>query len=164
MSADWGNWAGSSRVKPKASPQIADKALRIRCDVTTHVPDGVILAQGGDQRGSVLSLKGGKPVFGVRQNGKRFTAQAPNAPQGSFSLEARLEKDGVLTLPVNGAIVARGKALGPFTTQPQDELSIGEGTLSPVGDYAAPHPLRAASAARCIRCAVHPPRGAHCRR
>jgi len=147
MSADWESWAQNNNVKPRPSPQIVGKALVIRCDVTPQVLaqglDGVILAQGGDQRGYALYLKGGRPVFGVRQNGTLYSAQAPDVPQGRFSLEARLERDGAMTLAVNGAIVARGKAPGVFAQQPQDELSIGEDTLSAVGDYSAPHPLAA---------------------
>ena len=153
MAADWENWAENSMVKPKSStqladaksvsnPQIVNKALTITCDVTPQSPDGVILAQGGNQRGYTLYLQAGKPVFGVRQNGTLYSAVAPTAPQGRFSLEARLEKDGTMTLNINGTLVARGKAPGLFTAQPMDELSIGEDTLSAVGDYIAPHPLK----------------------
>lgn len=158
MSADWETWAESSMVKPRAklsalpSPQLVGKSLVIRCDVEPEaqagaqvldqVLDGVILAQGGDQRGYALYLTGGKPVFAVRQNGTLYTAASSDAPVGRFSLEARLARDGAMTLSVNGAIVARGKAPGVFTAQPKDELSIGEDTLSPVGDYQGPHPLR----------------------
>lgn len=158
MGADWETWAENSMVKPNggqkapatvntvknsdSSPQIVGKALKITCDVTPDAPDGVILAQGGNQRGYALSLRDGKPVFSVRQAKKLFLATAPTAPQGHFSLEAHLEPDGVMTLSVNGKIVARGKAPGVFTAQPADELSIGEDILSAVGDYAAPHPFK----------------------
>ena len=147
MSDNWETWAENSMVKSKplpsqTSPQIVGKPLIITCDVTPQVPDGVILAQGGDQRGYALVLKAGKPVFSVRQAGKLFSAASPTAPQGRFSLEAHLEKDGSMTLGINGTVVARAKAPGLFTTQPADELSIGQDVLSAVGDYAAPNPLR----------------------
>ena len=61
---------------------------------------------------------------------------------GRFSLQARLEQDGSMTLAVNGKIVARGKAPGLIAVQPQDELSIGEDILSAVGDYQPPNPLK----------------------
>lgn len=154
MDADWETWAENSAVKPKsnpvnapagaasATPQIVGKALVIRCDVTTQSPNGVILAQGGNQRGYALYLKNGILVFGIRQAGKLYIAQAPGTPKGRFSLEARLEKDGAMTLSVNGKIVAHSNAPGVFTVQPQDELSVGKDTLSAVGDYTAPNSLK----------------------
>lgn len=156
MNADWESWAENSMVKPKpnpvqnpasngiANPQIVGKALSIRCDVApqSSSQDGVIVAQGGNQRGYALYLNRGKPVFAVRQAGKLFTVLAPAAPRGRFSLEARLEKDGAMTLAVNGTIVARGQAPGVFMAQPQDELSVGQDTLSAVGDYTAPNALQ----------------------
>ncbi|MDQ2687553.1 MAG: arylsulfatase [Armatimonadota bacterium] len=143
LSADWQAWAVRCDVIPRPSPQIVGKTLDIRCDVTTQALNGVILAQGGLQRGYALYLKAKKPVFGVRQNGTLYAAASPTAaPKGRFSLEARLEKNGALTLAVNGKVVAHGKAPGVFTVQPKDELSIGEDVLSAVGDYKSPNPLK----------------------
>ncbi|MCX6902006.1 MAG: arylsulfatase, partial [Verrucomicrobia bacterium] len=89
-----------------------------------------------------LHLEDGRPVFSVRIAGQLFTARAPDAPSGSFSLEASLQKDGAMVLAINGQAVARGKASGLISTQPQDELSIGEDTRTAVGDYQAPNPLQ----------------------
>jgi arylsulfatase A-like enzyme len=142
LSNDWDAWAVRCRIKPRETPQIAGQPLTIRCDVTPTSADGVILAQGGNRHGYALYLQGGKPIFSVREDGKLYSAAAPNAPQGRFTMEARLEKDGAMTLAVNGRIVARAKAPGVIAVQPQDELSIGEDTLSAVGDYQPPHPLK----------------------
>jgi hypothetical protein len=106
------------------------------------VREGVLLAQGGDMRGYALYLKAGHPVFGVREKGMLAKVTAPTAVTGRFSLEARLEKDGTMTLAVDGKIVARGKGTGLISLQPKDDLSIGEDTLSAVGDYASPNPFR----------------------
>lgn len=142
LGADWEAWAERCQVKPRPSPQIAGKPLTIRCDVTPQTRDGVILAQGGLQRGYALHLQAGRPIFSVRENGRLYTAAATSAPTGRFSLDARLERDGMMTLAVNGRIVARGKAPGVIAVQPQDELSIGEDALSAVGDYTPPNPLK----------------------
>ena len=143
LAADWQSWAENSMVIAKPSPQIANKALTITADVTPTAQNGVILAQGGVERGYSLHLKDGKPIFSVRQNGKLFVAAATEkVPNGKFALEARLETGGTMTLAVDGKIVARGKAPGVFTTQPKDELSIGEDTQSAVGEYQAPNPLQ----------------------
>ena len=78
----------------------------------------------------------------MRQNEKLYITSAAPAPQGKFSIEARLEKDGAMSLSVDGKRVAAGQAPGVFTTQPQDGLSTGEDTLSAVGNYTPPFALR----------------------
>ena len=143
MAADWETWAQNSMVIAKPSPQLVNKTLTISADVTTDAPNGVIVAQGGNQRGYTIYLQDGKPSFGVRQNGTLYTATATNsAPKGKFSVTAQLAKDGAMTLKINGATVATGKAPGVFTAQPQDGLSIGEDSQSAVGDYTPPFSLR----------------------
>ncbi len=143
MAADWEVWAGRSHVTPLPSPQVAGQTLDIRCDVTPRSGDGVVLAQGGRQRGYALYLKAGKAVFGVREADTLYTAAAPEAlPKGRVALQARLAKDGAMTLSINGKVVAQGKAPGVITQEPQDALSIGEDAQSAVGDYDAPNPLK----------------------
>ena len=143
MAADWTNWAQTHQVIAKPSPQLIGQALTITADVTTDASNGVILAQGGLQRGYAIYLQNGIPTFCVRQNEVLYAAASQSkVPARKFSVEAHLEKDGAMTLAVDGVIVARGKAPGVFTTQPQDELSIGQDTQSAVGDYKAPNALR----------------------
>ena len=86
--------------------------------------------------------KAGVPIFSVREDGKLYAIAASDAPNGHFSLEAHLTQTGAMTLAINGKIVARGQASGPIRLQPKDGLSIGEDTLSAVGDYTPPYPLR----------------------
>jgi arylsulfatase len=127
---------------PDPSPQIANCALTIRCEVQPESLNGVILAQGGRQNGYALHLADGRPVFSVRVAEKLFTIAASDAPAGRFTLEARLESDGAMSLAVNGKVVAQGRASGLIPVQPTDGLSIGQDVRTAVGDYAAPHPLR----------------------
>jgi hypothetical protein len=135
--------APKSNAKSSTSPQLVGKTLTITCKVTpkSATGNGVIVAQGGSQRGYVLYLKAGKPIFSVRQQGKLYTAKSSATPKGSFTLEAHLRKDGAMTLAVGSAIVARAKAPGLFAVQPKDPLSTGQDTLSAVGDYKAPYPF-----------------------
>lgn len=130
-----------SRASGFATPQIARQPLSIRCEVNPTSPDGVILAHGGREQGYALHLDQGRPVFSVRIDGELFVAAATTAPTGPFTLEARLEKDGRMTLAVNGKIVAEGRAPGLIPSQPKDELSIAEDARTAVGDYVAPNPL-----------------------
>ena len=156
MASAWTSWAVRCKVirtSPKTAepqtaqtlptPQIANRPLTIHCDVLPNEENrsGVLLAQGGNQQGYALHLDAGKPVFSVRENGKLTTIAAAQATKGKFTLEARLQKDGTMTLAVNGTITARGKAFGLIPVQPKDGLTIGEDTLSAVGNYAPPHPF-----------------------
>ena len=129
------------RTAPR-DPQIIGKTLSISCNVTRQADDGVILAQGGRANGYALHLQGGKLIFSVRQNGKLYVAAAPDVAPAQFSLRAQLQKDGAMTLEINGTIAATGKATGLFAAQPTDELSIGADTVTAVGDYQAPNMLR----------------------
>ncbi|MFA6544907.1 MAG: arylsulfatase [Limisphaerales bacterium] len=157
MSAAWTVWARRCHVdiedensahkagpaaEASAPPQIANRALTIRCEVNPESRNGVILAQGGNQHGYALHLADGRPVFSVRVNGKLFTAIAAEAPAGRFALEARLEPDGAMTLAVNGKVTAQGRASGLIPAQPVDGLSIGQDIKTAVGNYTAPHPLK----------------------
>ena len=101
----------------------------------------MILAQGGARAGYALYLKNGQLVFGVRENGKLYQAIAPDAPKAKFSLEAKLEKDGAMTLAIDGKIVARAQAAALIKTQPVDNLSIGQDIKGAVGNYNAPNSL-----------------------
>jgi arylsulfatase len=152
LMAAWEAWAKRCHVElprdplpspgASATPPIANRPLRIRCEVRPESPSGVILAQGGRQHGYALHLEDGRLVFSVRIAGQLFAVKASEAPAGRFSLEATLEKDGTMRLAIDGREAAKGKASGLIPTQPQDELSIGEDTKTAVGSYTPPHPLR----------------------
>jgi arylsulfatase len=141
LEAAWNAWAERSDVITKPSPRIANRPLVIRCEVmpARDNSSGVLLAQGGDQQGYALSLKEGRPVFSVRIDGRLYEIAASAAQQGRFSLEAHLARGGAMTLLINGKKAASGAAPGLITAQPKDGLSIGEDTLSAVGDYRAPN-------------------------
>ncbi len=146
MRTAWSDWAQRTSViaQTRSSPQIANRPLTIRCDVVPEADGstGVIVAQGGNQAGYALHLKDGKPIFSVRRAGQLYSVAASKQVMGRFSLEARLAKNGALTLLVNGTVAAQGTAGGLIPVQPKDEQSIGEDTLSAVGDYSSPHPFR----------------------
>ena len=151
MAKAWDEWAERCSVveKPAATttvpenPQVANQPLTIRCDVETTEKNGVILAQGGNQHGYALHLKDGHPAFTVRIDGKITSVTAPAAVRGKFSITATLREGGLMTLDIDGQQVATGKAPGLIPRQPQDALSIGEDARTPVGDYTAPHALKA---------------------
>ncbi len=152
MAASWDAWAercdvlekkrGKSAAADPATPRIANHPLTIQCDVETDAKDGVILAHGGRELGYALHLADGHPVFTVHADGKPVAITAPAAVSGKFSLRATLTADAAMTLSMNGAKVAEGKAPGLIPREPKDGLSIGRDDLTAVGDYAAPNPLK----------------------
>ena len=142
LSEAWEDWAVRCHVKSPDTPQIAGQPFMVSCEVRPLALDGVVLAQGGNRQGYALSLQGGKPIFSVRKDGKLTKAVALYKPTDHFTLAGILKKNGAMILSVNGKYVAHARASGLIDVQPQDALSIGEDTLSAVGDYNPPHPLK----------------------
>ncbi len=151
LSKAWQEWAERCKVvgpaKPRGqaaavpSPQIANKALTITCDVTPRSKSGVIFAQGGRQHGYAVRLDDGKLAFDVRVGGKITTIVADQTPAGAMAIVARLKAGGAMELAINGKTVATGSAGGLIPVQPVDELTIGRDEQSEVGPYKSPHPL-----------------------
>ena len=117
------------------APQIAGKALLISAQVEPKSVSGVIVAQGGSQIGYALHLREGKLVFTVREHSQLISIMAAETPPARFRLEARLTRDGAMTLAVDGETVASGKASGLITAQPQEDFCVGFDNGRPVGDY-----------------------------
>ncbi len=117
------------------APQIGGKPLTISAEVQSESPEGVIVAQGGSLNGYALHLHAGKPVFTVRVAGDVSSISAPEKPGGRFRVEARLDRDGTLSLAVDGKNVAHGKAAGVIPAQPHEDFCVGFDNGRPVGDY-----------------------------
>ena len=116
------------------APQIAGKSLDLSCEVEPKSQDAVIVAQGGKSAGYSLYLMDGKPVFAVREHGKLYSVVARNAPAKRFKMEARLDADGAMTLTVD-SVVAKGKAMGLISSQPQEGMCVGFDDGAPVAEY-----------------------------
>ncbi len=122
-------------LESNEAPQVAGKSLRISVEVEPSTRDGVIVAQGGSGFGYALSLREGRPVFTVREDGLPVSIVASNTPSGRFRLEAHLARDGALTLVVDGKPLAAGKAPGLISRQPQEDFCVGHDNGAVVGDY-----------------------------
>lgn len=122
-------------LQPDEAPQVANKALFISVQVEPKSPTGVIVAQGGIACGYALHLRDGKPVFTVREHNQPVSITADEAPAGRFHLEARLARDGKMTLSVDGKTVATGKAPGLIEMQPHEDFCVGFDNGRTVGDY-----------------------------
>lgn len=117
------------------APQIAGKALTISAQVVPESPSGVIVAQGGSASGYALHLRGGKLVFTVREHGRAVSVSTKELPTGRFQFEARLARDGTMTLVTDGKVAATGKAPRSITVQPQEDFCLGFDNGRPVGEY-----------------------------
>jgi hypothetical protein len=120
------------------APDIEDMPLTITCEVEAKSPNGVIVAQGGVAAGYSVYLRDGKLQFTVRENSTPVTISANEPVPAAFRLEARLAKDGAMSLAMDGRIVARGKAPGLIPRQPMEDFCVGHDNRMAVGDYTAP--------------------------
>lgn len=117
------------------APQIGGKPLTISAEVQTDSSEGVIVAQGGSFNGYALYLHDGKPVFTVRVAGEIFSTAAPEKPARRFRVEARLGRDGALSLALDGKRIASGKAPAVIPAQPHEDFCVGFDNGRTVGDY-----------------------------
>ena len=96
---------------------------------------GVLLAQGGNQRGYALHLDDGHLVFSVRSAGRLVSVRSPEMLPKEFRVEAVLAADASMRLTVNDKLVTTGQAAALIAMEPIDGLSIGEDSESDVADY-----------------------------
>jgi hypothetical protein len=126
------------------APDIAEKPLTITCEVQARSSNGVIVAQGGMTFGYSVYLRDGKLQFTVREGGTPVSITASETPSSAFKLEARLARDGAMTLAIGGRTVAQGKAAGLISRQPMEDFCVGHDNRMAVGDYVAPARLTGA--------------------
>jgi len=121
-----------------ATPEIANRSLRVLVEVSEVEGDGVMVAQGGREHGYAIHRVGKRVAFDVRVNGvvTRILSDATLLKEGEIEavLNAKL-----MTLSLNGRLVARGESPGLIPVQPKDELSIGYDEQSAAGNYTAPN-------------------------
>jgi arylsulfatase A len=120
------------------APDIEDKPLTITCEVEAKSSNGVIVAQGGISVGYAVYLRDGQLKFTVREDRTSVTITASETPASAFKLEARLARDGAMTLAIDGRRVAQGKSSGLILRQPMEDFCVGHDNRMAVGDYAAP--------------------------
>jgi arylsulfatase len=125
------------------TPTIANREIVIACEVTPDPakPNGVILAQGGKDNGYALHISSGQLIFSVRETGLLTSIQG-QVPTGTFSVEAKLERGGKMSLSINGKPAVTGKAPGLIRGQPLEILTITEDSGTAVGRYRAPNAFK----------------------
>lgn len=133
------SWLSLSKAQ---APKVAGRGFRILATIEPRSSEtnGVILAHGGNRMGYALHLENRLPVFVVTADWKRSVLRGITPiPSGQRTrLNARLQKDGKMTLEMNGQVVATGTTK-LLKTEPGDSIEIGADLIQPVGDYAIPN-------------------------
>ncbi len=149
MVAAWETWARRVGViwEPEkqsagngSSPTIANRDLIIEVEVEAANPQGVAVAQGGNQHGYALHFIDGRPAFDVRVNRKVTRLMSPEKASGRIRVAATLTSSE-MTLSVNGGQPISQPSPGRIPVQPLDGLSLGFDDRSAAGDYEAPNRL-----------------------
>jgi len=154
LAKQWYKWAERCNVDLYGyelvieSPQIAQKKIEVKCDVTmpsgtsgNHnkpLPSGVLISQGGNRNGYAIYIQNSKIIFAVRISGKLYSIETGLPHKPTFTVTGKLDKDGSLALLIDGHTMATGKASGLIPEQPTDEICIGQDTRTAVGNYNPP--------------------------
>lgn len=153
MAAEWETWARHVGVtweaetnsaskkestEASSSPQIDNRPISIEVEVRADNPNGVVIAQGGNQHGYAIHFIKGLPAFDVRIRGDVTRLVAKERVQGKVTIVATLSADQ-MTLTVNDSPSLSVRSPGLIPVQPMDDLSIGFDERSSAGDYTAPN-------------------------
>ncbi|MGY8731691.1 MAG: sulfatase-like hydrolase/transferase, partial [Pirellulales bacterium] len=143
LSYRWNDWIKSmpsgTKTPDRAAIKIDNRALYLSCTAASTLQDGVLFAFGGSQQGVALHIKETKLTFSVRVNGKlESITSAAIDNQKPIAIEAILAQNAMMSLKINGKIVATGQAPGLIPVQPLDGLSVNDDKQSNVGDYNDP--------------------------
>lgn len=121
------------------SPEVAQKEILIKTSVTKRGdkdPEGVLLAHGGKENGYGLYIQEGKVNFVINQNGKKFKVATSKPLPERYELVAHLEKDGQMSIAIDGEKMAEANGVSLFSAPLSPSLRSGRdfGKSNP-GDY-----------------------------
>jgi arylsulfatase len=136
--------AGDHLAGDKA-PAIAGRAFTITAKFDTGAAkEGVLVAQGGSNRGYALYLADGKLHFRIRNGASVATASTAETVSGAHTAVARVDAKGAITLTLDGQSTAKANLPGLPSAMPQDGLDVGEDTNGAVGPYQTPNAFKGA--------------------
>lgn len=111
-----------------AEVDLAGLAFRLRVELESAEPDGVLASYGGPAGGFTLSLEGGRAVFALHSAGrKRRVASDASIPARQIAVEAGLDLGGRLFLRFEGGPEKRSTLwIEPLPALPRPALVLGE--------------------------------------
>lgn len=123
------------------NPAMGALAVGAWCHVDQ--PNGVIIAQGGEEQGYSLYLAKGRPTFSVRSGGNLSSVSAEPIQLGQWvHLVGVLDSNGQMRVMINGQPGQQDISGRTIGSKPFDGLSIGADTGSLVGSYESPQHFR----------------------
>ena len=124
--ADLNKLQPGDMLSGSAAPRVAQVPFEITLRVETAQSNCVLLAQGGITVGYALHLHNNQVVFSVRTGSAALSQiQSASAFTRGSTLCARLARDGTMTLVINEAVCATGKASGLLPQQPMEDFCVG---------------------------------------
>ncbi len=117
-------------VSGRQIPDISGKEIIFVADVMPAemrriLLEGVLVSHGGPRDGYAVFLHDNKLHFQVNQNGRRTIINSTESLPESFTVKASLQRDGKMTLSIDGKEVAAGKAGGLFSEVPDGLIRVG---------------------------------------
>jgi len=123
-------------VPNNKAPYLKDRGIEVNVTFTYSGKDGVLVAQGGASEGYSLWIKDGFPQWTVKRSDEGVTvAGSEKLSPGRHTLSVVQDKKGEAVLKLDQQQLAKGSVGGAFAAQPNDSLSVGIDSGSPVADY-----------------------------
>ena len=123
-------------VPNNKAPYIEGRGIDVTAAFAYSGKDGVLVAQGGASEGYALWIKGGVPQWTVKRTDEGATvAGSDKLSSGQHTLNVAQDKKGAVVMKLDGKEIARGSVGGAFNLQPNDSLSVGSDSGSPVTEY-----------------------------
>ena len=139
------NRASAAKLGPVSiqQPQVDRRELTIAAHFSMgqDAANGVLVCQGGSERGYTIFLRQGKIIFGIRRRGELAQTTPVQLETGEHRFIARLTLDGRMLLSIDETLVARHDGRGWLESQPGEPLTIGKDSHSNVGDYQGSFPF-----------------------
>lgn len=118
---------GEAYIEVPKSPSLnpAEMSWTVEVVFCPKVPQGILLARGGQSHGYALWLRDGHPVWGVVVGGKLFVTEAAEPVQGWTTLTGVITPQHEAGLYINGRLVGRTKLPDFIMDDPNEGMQIG---------------------------------------
>ena len=139
-----GNLKPGDRLKSEAAPQVAGRAFTLSCTVATKQANTVLVSHGGTMLGYALHVREGRLTFSVRRvQGEDHEVALPGPlAEGPHAVVAGLDKDGRLSLQVDGQAPVTTAGGGLIGRQPAEDFCVGHDAANPAARYVSPAPFQ----------------------
>jgi arylsulfatase A-like enzyme len=120
------------------SPAIVGRGFSVKTTFEiSDSPRGVIVAQGGSAHGYALYVEQGRLQFCVRRDGDLQNVDGGMLSAGRRVVTARITKEGLASVEVEGRAGTASRSTGVFTFMPTDGIDVGSDKGGLVGPYGA---------------------------